>query len=59
MFLLVISQSSLNMGLVGSKTRSLGQISLKKFVHPREATVLLESSWSFTRKFVLMKSGQV
>ena len=54
MFVLMTSQSSSNMGHVKSKTRSLGQISLK--LNTLEATVLLQSSWNYTRMFVLMMS---
>ena len=37
------------------KTRSLGQF-FKNLVHSLENTVLLQSSWNFTRKFVLIIS---
>ena len=43
MIILTIYQSSSNMGDVGSKTRSVGQIIEKPFEHSR-ATVFVQSS---------------
>ena len=46
MVVLVTSWSSLNLGNVGSKTRSLGQISLKP-CSPSGGHSFLQSSWNF------------
>ena len=43
------------MGDVGSKTRLLGQF-LENNVYILEDMVLIQSSWTFVRMFILMKS---
>ena len=52
MFDLMISRSVLNMGNLGSKTRSLRQ----NLVHPLETTGFLQSSRNFTTMFDLIIS---
>ena len=52
MIILTISQLSSNMGDVGSKTRSVGQIMEKPCEHSRQATVLIIQSSSNLVKFI-------
>ena len=56
MFVMMISRSNSNMGGVGSKSRSLGQI-LLNLVSTLAATVLTQSYSNLLRMFVLMISG--
>jgi len=56
MFVLMITGSSLNMGDVGSKSRSLGQI-FENLVSTLVATVLTQSSSHLFRMFFLVISG--
>ena len=53
MFVLIITWSSLNVGRVGSKTRSLGRIFIKPSSLPRDHSFLL-SSYYFTKMSDLM-----
>jgi nicotinamide riboside kinase len=55
MIVLMMSRSSSNLGHVGFKSRSLGQIT-KNLVNTLETTFLNQSSWNFVRMIVLMKS---
>ena len=50
-----MSRSSLNLGHVGSKTRSLGQILEKTSVHS-EGRVLIQSSRNFIRMLLIIIS---
>ena len=52
MIILTISQLSSNMGDVGSKTRSVGQI-MRNLVNTLEATVLVQSSSNLLRMIIL------
>ena len=56
--MIIISMSSLKLGHVGSKTRSLGQI-LEKPVYSLKGTVLIQSSWSFVRLLIIIISRSV
>ena len=53
MIILTISQLSSNMGDVGSKTRSVGQIIEKPCEHSRQARVLVQSSSNLLRMIIL------
>ena len=51
-----MSRSSLKLGHVGSKARSLGQIFEKKLVYTLEGTVLIQSSRNFIRMLMIIIS---
>ena len=55
LLIIIISRSSLKLGHVGSKTRSLGQI-LEKLVYTLEGTVSIQSSRNFIRMLIIIIS---
>ena len=56
MFVTIKSWISLKLGYVRSKSRSLGQIFEKPFLHSKGLIVLLQSLWNVFKMFIFMES---